>query len=247
MSALGLAFVILFAATMIAYAHIVLRRYKRDIRTIPAFDDLQRAIELAVEDGTRLHLTLGHSDMTGARSAAGLVGLSTLKKVLDIASQSDKPPIATAGDGTLGLLAQDVLRTTYTSLGKSSSYELGQSQVTGITPFSYAAGAIPVVRDEDASANLMLGSFGPEVALISSATARTQSFTLAGADNLPAQAILYASANRPLIGEELYAAGAYMDAGPMHTASLHVQDIFRWLLIFAIFGGALFKLLGILQ
>ena len=69
---------------------------------------------------------------------------------------------------------------------------------------------------------------------------------MAASDTLAAQAVLYASAQEPLIGEELYAAGAYMDAGPLHTASLTVQDILRWLMIVVILGGAAFKLLGIL-
>ena len=54
---------------------------------------------------------------------------------------------------------------------------------------------------------------------------------MAGTDNLPAQAILYATADEQLIGEDLFAGGAYVGAGPMHIASLHAQDVIRWLLI----------------
>jgi hypothetical protein len=48
-----------------------------------------------------------------------------------------------------------------------------------------------------------------------------------------------------LIGEELFAAGAYVGAGATHEASLQVQDILRWLVILAILGGALLKLAGV--
>ena len=62
-----------------------------------------------------------------------------------------------------------------------------------------------MIFDEAISANLLIGSFGNEVALITSAGERSQTRTLAGTDNLPGQAILYATAHDPLIGEEMYA------------------------------------------
>jgi len=49
-----------------------------------------------------------------------------------------------------------------------------------------------------------------------------------------------------LIGEELFAADAYNNGGPLHSASLTVQDVLRWLLIAAMLFGALLKLAGIL-
>ena len=70
--------------------------------------------------------------------------------------------------------------------------------------------------------------------------------TLAGSDDLPAQAVLYAAAQEPLIGEELYAAGAYLKTGPVHTASLRAQDLLRWVIILAILLGSILKFLEIL-
>ena len=52
------------------------------------------------------------------------------------------------------------------------------------------------------------------------------------------------SAQDPLIGEELFAAGAYVGAGASHEASLAVQDVLRWLFIIAILIGSLLKLVG---
>ena len=118
--------------------------------------------------------------------------------------------------------------------------------MTGLTPFSYAAGAIPVIRDENISTNVLIGNFGVEAALLADAAERANTFTLAASDNLTAQAVLFASAQEPLIGEELFAAGAYVDAGPLHAASLTAQDILRWLIIIVILVGALLKLAGIL-
>jgi hypothetical protein len=119
-------------------------------------------------------------------------------------------------------------------------------RVSGLTPTSYAAGTLPIIYDEQISATVLAGHFGSESALITDAAERNGSLTLAGSDNITAQAVFVASAQEPLIGEELYAAGAYINAGPIHVSSLRAQDIFRWVLIIAILVGAVMKMLGML-
>jgi hypothetical protein len=80
---------------------------------------------------------------------------------------------------------------------------------------------------------------------LTDAVERENTFVLAGSDNLTAQAVIYASAQEPLIGEEIFASGAYIETGPLHIASLTVQDILRWLIIAAILVGALLTLAGV--
>ena len=104
---------------------------------------------------------------------------------------------------------------------------------------------MPVIRDENVSANVILGDLGAEAALLTDAAEGISTDLVAASDNLSAQSILYASSQEPLIGEELFAAGAYLGAGASHDASLQTQDILRWLVILAILGGAFLKLLGI--
>ena len=110
---------------------------------------------------------------------------------------------------------------------------------------SYIAGVIPIIHDEDISANLLVGSYGGEVALLTDAIDQENAFSLAASDSLTAQAALYATASEPLIGEELFAIPAYLQAGPFFTASLGAQDILRWIVIAAILVGSALKLLGI--
>jgi len=104
---------------------------------------------------------------------------------------------------------------------------------------------MPVIHDEQISANILTGHFGTEIALLTEAGERSRSLTVAGSDSIPAQAVLYATSDEPLLGEELYAAGAYLGAGGVHSASLRMQDILRWVLVGAIVIGAVLKLLGI--
>jgi hypothetical protein len=58
--------------------------------------------------------------------------------------------------------------------------------------------------------------------------------------------VLYATASETLIGEELFAAGAYVAAGGMHNASLRVQDMLRWVVIAVMLAGSILKLIGVI-
>ncbi|UYN88737.1 MAG: hypothetical protein KIT08_06435 [Anaerolineales bacterium] len=217
---------------------------RRTLRHIPAIQRLQRSIELSVEDGSRLQVNLGHGGLLGPQSAAALAGLTLLQQLAEIAADSDLPPVATSGEGTLMLLAQDTLRGTYQRLGIRDQFNFGLAQTTGVTPFSYAAGTLPSVLDRAALSTAMVGSFGAEAGLIADAAQRTEGFSLGGSNDLSAQAVLFAAAHEPLLGEELYAAGAYTNAGAAHEASLRTQDVLRWVVIVLIMITAVSPLLG---
>jgi hypothetical protein len=243
---LGLAFIIVFFLLMLIFAFLGRRRQGRTLREIPAFDHLGRAFGLSVEAGKRLHVSLGRGGILGLPAGSALIGLSVLERIARFASVSDRPPIATSGESALAILSQDTLRSTHRRAGAEAQYDPASGQLTGLTPFAYAAGTLPVIFDEQTSAHILAGHFGSEVGLIADAAGRSHSLTLAGSDNLAAQAVLVAAAQEPLIGEELYAAGAYMQAGTLHVASLHAQDVLRWLLVLAILAGVALKLAGVL-
>ena len=242
---LGIIFILIFIGLMVAFAVSDRSQSGMNLRRIPAFIKLRRVIGLAVEAGSRLHISVGRGGLIGVESASAFIGLSVLERLTRSASTSDNPPIATAGEGATGTIAQDNLRATYQRIGLGEQFDSTTGRVTGLTPFSYAVGTMPLVSDEKTGANVLMGHFGSEVALVTDAGERSDNLTVAGTDNLPAQAVLYASAHEPLIGEELYAGGAYLKAGIMHNASLRSQDILRWLLIAIILIGIVAKFLGL--
>jgi hypothetical protein len=241
----GLILLIISAVLVLVFA-LLRKEFPYTLRDIPTFARLRRAIGLAIEDGSRVHFSIGRGGLNMPWSAAAFVGLATVRRVAELTSVSDRPSIVTSGDGALNVLSQDTLKASYVAAVAPERYDASMGQVTGLTPFSYAAGAIPVMRDENISTNVIVGNFGLEVALMADAAERQDNFTMVASDNIPAQAVLFAAGSNPLIGEELYAVGAYVQAGAVHTASLRVQDLLRWALIVAIVVGAVLKLVGVL-
>lgn len=222
------------------------RRSPSYLREIPAFTKLAHSLGLSIEDGKRLHISLGHGGLLDARGGSAFAGLALLRNIAERTSVSDMPAVASAGDPTLGLLSQDTLQAGYQAAGVEDAYVHTTGRVTGLSPFSYAAGAMQIPQNENVSTNIVIGHLGAEAGLITDAAERNNIKLIGSSDNLVGQSILFANTQDPLIGEELFAAGAYLNEDPAHAASLTVQDIFRWLIILILLGGASLKFLGTL-
>lgn len=220
------------------------RRTPASLRRIEAYDRLNREVGLAVENGTRLHISLGRGSLFTARGGSALAGLAMLRRIVERTSVSDRPPIVTSGDASVAILSQDTSQSGYRAAGAEEQFRVTAGRLTGLSPFAYAAGTLPIARDENVSAHVLLGDLGAESALIAEAADRRNASLVAASDNLSAQAVFYAAAQDPLIGEELFAAGAYTGAGASHEASLNVQDILRWLVIVVMLIGAALTIFG---
>lgn len=237
--------VFLIAALLLLVFTFLRRRSPAVFRRIEAYERLNRAIGLAVEGGTRLHVSIGRGNLFTARGGSALAALAMLRRLSEQTSLSDQPPVVTSGDASLAILSQDTLQSGFRAAGAEDQYRFTNGRLTGLTPFAFAAGTMPVMSDEEVSANVVIGDLGAEAALLAEAADSRDTDLIAASDDLSAQSILYAASQEPLIGEELFAAGAYLGAGAPHDASLQTQDVLRWLVILAILGGAALKFLGI--
>jgi len=238
----GAILIILSAVLMAVFYALSNKRPSKRMRPIEAVENLKKASGLSVEEGKRLHISLGSANMISPQNASALAGLSVLERLSRAGISSDNPPIATSGDSTLSILSQETLKSSYRSGNILDAYASDSARMTGTTPFSYAVGAIPAIRDSKVSTNIIIGHLGPEVAFFTDAAEQQGSRLIAASDSLEGQAVIFAAAQDPLLGEELFALPAYLQTNPFHQASLKVQDILRWLLAAGILIGAAIKI-----
>jgi hypothetical protein len=234
------------AGIMVFSSRQVRAKHPALFRKIPAISRLKRSVGLSVEDGSRVYVTLGNADLTQAANTSTLVGLSALRGISQLSANSDQPPICTSGNGGFALLSKDVLRATAVETNTREYYDPDLSYLSGVTPFSYALGALDAVEDNGVKTNMLIGNFGVEAGWLSTQAQKQASFTLGASDSLVAQSIFLATSRDVLIGEELYALPAYLQYRPADLASLRVQDILRFLVGGALLLGALLKGLGLL-
>jgi hypothetical protein len=239
----GIAALAAFVLLMIGFAAAD-RRWPIVLRQIPAFEGLAKAIERAVEAGERVHLSLGTGSVIGPESAPALAGLSVLTRIARATSMSDRPAVATAGDGAMAILASDTLRSAYEEVGAGELYEPTSGRLLGPTPFSYVAGLPGVLDNEQVSVHMLSGSFGFEAGLAAEFGERARVYVIGGTDDVQSQALLYAVAQYPLIGEEVFAGPAYLEVGRLHKSSLRAQDAVRFALMLLIVLGVIVTTLG---
>jgi len=239
-------FIIIVCASLLLAITFWKRRAPARLREIPALTRLSRAIGLSVEDGTRLHISLGHGGLLEALGGSALAALAILRGIAEKTSVSDRPAVASAGDPALGLLTQDTIQAGYQASGVGELYTHTTGRVTGLGSFGYAAGAMHITANENVSANIMLGNFGPEASLLADASDRENVVVIGASNDLIGQSVLFASSQDALIGEELFAAGAYIGTGASHVASLTVQDILRWVIVLVLLAGAFLKFAGMI-
>jgi hypothetical protein len=169
-----------------------------------------------------------------------------LRQLSERTSVGDLPPVASSGEASLALLSQDTLKSGYEAAGAPELFEPTTGRLVGLSPLGYAAGLMPLFQFETVSTLILSGRFGVEVGLIADSAERTRATVIGASDDLAAQSVLFASSHKPLIGEELFAANAYLSAGASHTASLSVQDVLRWFVILVLLGGAAARLMGVI-
>lgn len=245
MDILALVFVAAFALAFFVYRMLGRRATQPPaLREIEAFDSLAVTVGQAVETGRRLHISLGSSALGDAHTAATLAGLSTLDQVSAAAALSDQPPIITTADGPTALLAEDVLYNVYKRQNAPERYDPNAARVVGTDPMAFGAGLTSLIKDEQVAGTILVGAVGPEAVLLTEAGQRASVTTLAGSDDPATQALLFTTAHYPLVGEDMFAGGAYIAGGrPAHRASLQTQDAARLLIGLAIVAGVLAKTL----
>ncbi|MBL8045049.1 MAG: hypothetical protein JNL09_00830 [Anaerolineales bacterium] len=246
LAALGV--LLLFALVLVFFSVAARRPGAKPIglRELAPLNDLPTQIGEAVESGRRLHVSVGSGALGQTETVTMLAGLNTASQIAGVAAISDRPPVITSADGASALLTHDVLRQIYREQNASERYTGNAAQVVGLSPLSMAAGLTPLVKDDAIASNLIIGPVGPEVALLTEASQRQKVATLGASSDLSGQAVLLATADQTLLGEDVYASGAYLSQNPGQVAALRAQDVLRWMVIVGMVVGVVLKSLGLI-
>ncbi len=215
------------------------------LRDIKAYESLQKQVAKSVESGRDIHFSVGRGSLEKVTNPASLASLSVLESLSKEASANNQPPAITSGDGTLFVASQDMLRGAYEESGRLADYPSQASQFIApdSSPLTYGAGISDIINQGEYGSNLILGHVGSKLALITEAAERENMTQIIGSDDLIAQAVALTVTDDVLLGEELYAAAAYLQKEPSHIASLQLQDILRIFAALSILVAAIIALI----
>lgn len=203
---------------------------------VPVFPALSGEVGRAAEAGISIHIALGNGGLISEDALASVAALQGLRALLDLAATYDTPPIITTADPTLYLLANDWLRRAYTRIGNVGLFRSDAVRFTAASPTLYAAMAATHLFDAGIGANIMLGTFGQEVNLLTESAQRRGINTMGGTVTPLGLGALYPALDTEhlVLGEELFAGAALVKDRSSYWASLSTQNLLRWLVVVGI-------------
>jgi len=216
-------------------------------RPLPGLEVMRRALARGAETGRAIHLSPG-SGAVGTRSgtAETVAGLLAAERVASEAALNGAPILVSSGDAVAHLALRGSLRQAYQRAGLGQDYDPVNVQLLAHQdPMAYASGVTTLYGRQKLEVSQLIGSFGQEFLLAGEVGAQRDVPQLAGATTTTALPLIYLTADGALIGEEIYAAEAYLARSPAPLARLLTQDALRTVVIIAILVLLLLTVFGL--
>ncbi len=212
--------------------------YIREIAGLAAVDD---AVGRATEMGKPVLFIPGIMDMDNIQTIASIV---ILGRVARKTAEYGSPLLVPTSRSVVMSVAQEVVKEGYLQAGRSDAYNKENIQYLTDDQFGYAAGVDGIMVREKPAAIFLLGCFYAE-SLILAETGRSVGAIQIAGTAMPSQIPFFVAAcDYTLIGEELFAASAYLSREAKLLGSLKGQDAGKLFFLILIIVGVIAASLG---
>ena len=134
-------------------------------------------------------------------------------------------------------IVEDVVRDSYRSVGRSAQFNPQNILFLSESQFAFASGYMGMIHREQVASAFLFGHFAAESLILAEAGQQVGAMQV-GASVSPEQVAFFICAcDYTLIGEELFAASAYLSKEPVQLGSLYGQDRAKLLFFFIIIVG----------
>lgn len=206
------------------------------IRRIAGLDAIDEAIGRATEMGKPIYYSTGINGMSAVDTIASLSILGEVsKKVAEYDSIIKVPHY----DPIVMSVAKETVKQSYIETGRPDSYHEDSNFFLSSDQFSYAASLDGMIERERPAACFFMGYFLAESLLLTEVGATTGAIQIAATNSESQLPFFFTSCDYTLIGEELFAAGAYLSKDPMLLSVLKLQDFGKLFMVAAVIIGGL--------
>jgi len=218
-------FVVLVAVVLLIVIQQAKKGKKFFIRRISGLEAIDEAVGRATEMGRPVHFSPGIAAMSEETAAQTLAGLAVLGYVSRLTAKYDTDLIVTNRMPEVLPITEEVVRQSCLAEGKPENYNPDNIRFLSDEQFAYAAGCMGIMSREKVAANIMMGAFWAESLIFAEGGFVAGSIQVAGTANTHQLPFFIAACDYCLIGEELFAAGAYLSQDPMQVGGIKVQDL----------------------
>jgi hypothetical protein len=213
------------------------RGRKLFLRTIPGLKALEEAVGRATEMGKPVLFVPGIDDIDEIQTLAGLI---VLGHVAHITAQYDSPLIVACRYPVAMSVAEESVRQAHIAVGRPDTYQADNIRYLSGDQFAFTAAVDGIMLREKPAANIYLGSFYAESLILSETGYSTGAIQIAGTANAAQLPFFIAACDYTMIGEEFYAASAYLSQDPPILASIKTSDYFKVFVLLMLMLGIVF-------
>jgi hypothetical protein len=227
---------------IVFYAISTAKRREIFLRRIPGLDAVDEAIGRSTELGKPILYLTGAHDMSDPSTIAAAVILGRVAKK---AASYETELLVPHRDPITMAVCQEITKQAYLEAGKPDLFKDDSNFFITSDQFSYTAAVDGIMLRKKPAANFFMGSYFAESLLLTETGASTGAIQIAGTDSDHQLPFFVTTCDYTLIGEELYAASAYLSREPVQIGTLRGQDIGKAFILGVIGVGTVLATVGV--
>jgi hypothetical protein len=224
---------VLLVALFVAIARKGKDLYVRPLAGIEAVDE---AIGRATEMGKPILYVLG---LGTAADIATIASFTVLGRVAKRVAEYQTELIVPTYDPIVMSVAQETIKSAYADAGRPDTYKPDSVFFVTQDQFAYVGAVNGIMLRQHPATNIYMGKFYAESLILAETGALAGSIQIAGTDEIAQIPFFVVACDYTLIGEELYAASAYLGREPILLGSLKAQDYAKAAIIVLTIAGTL--------
>jgi hypothetical protein len=236
-----LVFTLLFFAFVLYFMWSAQSGRKPFVRRIPGIDAIEEAIGRATEMGRSVLYIPGIQDIDDIQTIAGLV---ILESVARLTARYETPITVPVTYPIPFTIAQEMVKGGYLHAGRPDQYDATSVRFVSPEQFAYVASVTGIMLRDKPAAHIFMGSFYAESLLLAETGFSTGAIQVAGTANVHQLPFFVVACDYTLIGEELYAASAYLSGEPKLVGGLKGADLIKIVIIVLILVGCVLETTG---
>ena len=224
---------------MIAYV-----RHKPDVflRRIAGLEAVDEAIGRATEMGKPALFVHG---LTGVSDIAVLASLSILGRMARRIAEYDSDLLVVNNDPIVYSVSYEVVQEGYAEAGRPDGFKPDNVFMAASEQFPYVAAVAGIMNRRRPATNFFMGYFFAESLILAEVGATTGAIQIAATDAFIQIPFFITTCDYTLMGEELYAAGAYLSKNLKMLATIKAQDAGKAVLLAALPAGIVVSNFGL--
>jgi len=204
------------------------------LRPIAGIDAIDEAIGRATEMGKPILYVPGLSDIS---DVATIASLTILGRVARKVAEYQTPLMVPNRDPIVYTVAEESVKQAYLEAGRPDTYDPNSVFFVTDSQFAYVAAVNGLMTREKPATNFYLGMFWAESLLLAETGSLSGAIQIAGTDAITQLPFFITTCDYTLIGEELYAASAYLGREPKQVGAVKGQDACKGLVMFLFTAG----------